>query len=1668
VQHEDGPFVFMPWALRIQDGVLDATITCPTGPDGLAWYEDDAVYEALQNNALKPPWERLESGRVKPPPPPPPPSSGAMPEGPAAAAPKSSISFELQAGEGSGVTAVLLGTDARGFTISAFVRGWQPYFDLVIPDGWDDSCFEEFCRELPYTARPVRKANIPLPQSYGFVPDDKDPTRPKKWPCWTLYFSSLSARTECQQWLEACPGCREKRAVRSCRACDKDGAATEAEPPAKAHIHRGTLALNSRPLVSLRLFNTMQTPESLFACDAKITMCGWVRLKPSSIRYGLCRKRRRTYDDVELDAAFEDLGPYLRNGKPLEDIAPQTHFLYDLENEAKCKGFLNGARAFPSLALGDFTTYCGVSLACLRDDIESCSNPTGTSAAVTSVLIVRAPATNAHNTAAALRKLGPFAIADWMEAERRKKQPQGGVGAVTAAASPPVSRVFVHWVESCAEMTHARRDLLVWAQASIVEGWNNFMHDEAFLHDEYGQEWLPPSMRGGESMQAALQAKVDSFVHSSHSQHSHSYSQHSQQDGGVAEADADAYLTSADLLVRSKARPGAWRAWEALYSSRRDIGPVALNTTEHAAKALERKARAAACAAACAASAASAAVPAVNASTPSTTSSAALSSALGRLSFLSLLQVASATQEEAAAPATATATATATQADDPLHQEKEDDERSVSSGLDDSDDSDAQDADAASQRTSRRDGGLDASLRVDDVLEFRAVRLRGTLRAFLKTGRMSSAKDDNVLELQRTWPDQLRTLSETTQAAFWEWVRTTFSSATEDLLRAPQRTQPQRAFFLSRMLGDRTPLLEKKMESQALGSQFLQYIDTFGRTARDGMYDIKNSYKLSSYALKAVASAYLPKNDPDNAKIDLEPTRMFELYERGDFDALAEIGVYCVRDTVLPLKIARAKKRIESLICLSRVSSAQPSVCQNGGQQIKVFSALSRFVHREYGFAKGCVDDYVQRETPSPVRVAEPAAASPFSAAAASVASAAASVASATAEAPQSPSAGGARLATRLFARSAPAVAPQAVAAPRKRSGKHLRGGGAVAPVASFGSKAAKRKAQYKGAIVLDPVPGFFEEPVATLDFNSLYPSIMMAHDLCPSALTTYEHAMRIRAHPNGLVSEHRIAQIAADGSTYYTKCWIVQTIQSVTARLQAFFVAERTAVKGLMAAAEAAGDVQLTEIYNQLQGALKVLCNSTYGFYGCDARKGILSCMILAGATTAVGREMILATKAHAERAIDGLRVIYGDTDSIMTLFPKGTSVNESHDQSVDLAKDITRQMQTAGVGFEHIGGAPHWRKVVNERVEALALAAADAAEEDARYTAVERAAASDTAPDMQSLDAEIAAARAAAFDAAATCARGSFRDFSAACAVLKIVSEKVFWPFLSTETKKCYAGPKYEDKVLKKIEIKGQAAVRRDTPAFVAKCGKDVYEALFTPRADGRFRENIALVKAVVQRALTAVVEDTLPLQAYVKSASIGTDYIEDPVQVRLANRMRARGDADVPSAGQRIDFVITELDARKAARMTASERSKIADRAEHPAFFEAYNARQADPQQRLRIDRAYYVNALMPSMQKILSALDKPWCDAVFAAALARAEMPRGCRVRSLFAPAPAPAPACLASDTRTVASDTHTAAAAAEAVARHTGPADGTLPLAPPVPPAATERLGFQALLLRRRS
>lgn len=67
---------------------------------------------------------------------------------------------------------------------------------------------------------------------------------------------------------------------------------------------------------------------------------------------------------------------------------------------------------------------------------------------------------------------------------------------------------------------------------------------------------------------------------------------------------------------------------------------------------------------------------------------------------------------------------------------------------------------------------------------------------------------------------------------------------------------------------------------------------------------------------------------------------------------------------------------------------------------------------------------------------------------------------------------------------------------------------------------------QYEGATVIEPKKGYYDSPIATLDFSSLYPSIMMAHNLCYTTLLDKNTIDRL-----GLVKDIDYAQTPNNGT---------------------------------------------------------------------------------------------------------------------------------------------------------------------------------------------------------------------------------------------------------------------------------------------------------------------------------------------------------------------------------------------------------------------------------------------------------------------------------------------------------------------------------------------------------
>ena len=196
----------------------------------------------------------------------------------------------------------------------------------------------------------------------------------------------------------------------------------------------------------------------------------------------------------------------------------------------------------------------------------------------------------------------------------------------------------------------------------------------------------------------------------------------------------------------------------------------------------------------------------------------------------------------------------------------------------------------------------------------------------------------------------------------------------------------------------------------------------------------------------------------------------------------------------------------------------------------------------------------------------------------------------------------------------------------------------------------------YEGATVLDAEKGAYYTPITALDFASLYPSIMMAHNLCYSTLVMDTHKYgNIPGIEYEQFGDHRFAQN------------VPSVLPAILNDLKAF----RKQAKRDMANATSSA---MKEVYNGKQLAYKISMNSMYGFTG--ASKGILPCMAIASTTTRKGRSMIEETKNYVEANFPGAKVRYGDTDSVMVEFDvQGRTGQDAIDYSWELGERAAKE---------------------------------------------------------------------------------------------------------------------------------------------------------------------------------------------------------------------------------------------------------------------------------------------------------------------------------------------------------------------------------------------------------
>ncbi len=172
----------------------------------------------------------------------------------------------------------------------------------------------------------------------------------------------------------------------------------------------------------------------------------------------------------------------------------------------------------------------------------------------------------------------------------------------------------------------------------------------------------------------------------------------------------------------------------------------------------------------------------------------------------------------------------------------------------------------------------------------------------------------------------------------------------------------------------------------------------------------------------------------------------------------------------------------------------------------------------------------------------------------------------------------------------------------------------------------AREEETYVGGYVMEPKKGI-KENIAVFDFRSLYPSIIVTHNIDPSTLITDKNC-----------KENKVPELGY--------CFSKEKEGFIPSILK-MLIEKRQEVKKRMKEAEGIEkkflDVQ--------QKALKILANSFYGYMGyARARWYRREC---AESVAAFARYYIKKVMEVAEKEFN-LEVVYGDTDSLFVLIPE------------------------------------------------------------------------------------------------------------------------------------------------------------------------------------------------------------------------------------------------------------------------------------------------------------------------------------------------------------------------------------------------------------------------------
>ncbi|EEC17726.1 DNA polymerase zeta catalytic subunit, putative, partial [Ixodes scapularis] len=215
--------------------------------------------------------------------------------------------------------------------------------------------------------------------------------------------------------------------------------------------------------------------------------------------------------------------------------------------------------------------------------------------------------------------------------------------------------------------------------------------------------------------------------------------------------------------------------------------------------------------------------------------------------------------------------------------------------------------------------------------------------------------------------------------------------------------------------------------------------------------------------------------------------------------------------------------------------------------------------------------------------------------------------------------------------------------------------------------------------LVMEPQSHLYTSPVAVLDFQSLYPSVMIAHNYCFSTcLGRLDHfgsgepfvfgcsSLSVPVTLLNILREY--ISVSPAGVAFVQS----SVRRGVLPQMLEEILNTRLMVKQSMK--ECKDDKVLRKVLDARQLGLKLISNVTYG-YTAASFSGRMPCVELADSIVSKGRETLeRAIKTVEATSRWGGQVIYGDTDSMFVLL-QGKTKEQAFQIGQEIAEVVTAQ---------------------------------------------------------------------------------------------------------------------------------------------------------------------------------------------------------------------------------------------------------------------------------------------------------------------------------------------------------------------------------------------------------